>query len=92
MRIASLSKTWLYAGKSGVSGSTRLLATAGSKNLTSADNQQETCEALLQGDPQRLHARRYGINPSIDEDIVRTVWRHAEIGRNDQSLISGVRY
>ena len=42
---ASLSKTWLYAGKSGESHATRL--EKGSENVMGADNQQERLRTVL---------------------------------------------
>ena len=35
--------------------------------------------------PQRLYARHL----FLDDDIVRSAWRHAEVGRNDQPAFLG---
>jgi hypothetical protein len=48
-----------------------------------ADNQQERPKVNNFRNPQRLYAKRLNV---IGEDRVRTAWRHAEVGRNDQSI------
>ena len=57
-RILVTGRIWLYAGTSGVSGGTNLERKLfDSKNLSSADNQQERLWNFLEN-PQRLHAKR----------------------------------
>ena len=53
-----------------------------SENVMGAGNQQERLSDNTQN-PQRLYA---GLAEAQRDDIVRTAWRHAELGRNDQTL------
>lgn len=51
-----------------------------SKNPNGADNQQGSLS-----DPSETTRRA----SEVDEDIVRTSWRHGEVGRNDQPVSIG---
>jgi hypothetical protein len=53
-------------------------------NATSADNQQERLDYDKSG-----ILRDYTPNTHLGEDIVRTSWRHVEVGRNDRLARNG---
>ena len=65
-----MDSTWLYAGNS-----ENPMVLINSKNPSGADNQQGSLR-----DPSETKRRA----SYWDEDIVRTLWRHKEVGRNDQ--------
>ena len=70
-------KTWLYAGTPGVSAGTR--RESGSENPSGAGNQQGSLSDPSEATRRALYEHR-------GDDMVRTPWRHGELGRTRNDL------